>query len=108
MPQIDSSNAMPYSYEPAAIDCQFKSKSSLQSIPNFGENDSHGSFSELWMKQNQERKPKMKKMQTFSMRTISKSFEDKPEEYAFEPPVNPNLINEKEHEECLESKKICF
>lgn len=99
-PHIDTSSG--YFYETTPAEPMHQSQTSLSNIPNISENENFRNYSDLWLRQNMERKAEFLKNEG-SMQNLE---ERKDEKEAGPPSNSQKSIKEKENEEFLESN--CF
>ena len=96
-PHIDTSSG--YFYETTPAEAMHQSQTSLSNIPNILENENFRSNSDLWLRQNMERKAEFMKNEG-----SLQNFEERKDEKEAGPPSNSQKsIKEKENEEFLES-----
>ena len=96
-PHIDTSSG--YFYETNPAEPMHQSQTSLSNIPNIPENENFRNYSDLWIRQNIERKAEFMRNEG-----STQSIEERKDEKESGPPSNSQKsIKEKENEEFLES-----
>ena len=96
-PHIDTSSG--YFYETNPAEPMHQSQTSFSNIPNIPENENFRNYSDLWIRQNIERKAEFMRNEG-----STQSIEERKDEKESGPPSNSQKsIKEKENEEFLES-----